>query len=228
MSTGNDERDPTRPTGGAYRAPDTEVGADRTRETPPAPRTAAVAAESQASLREGVAEREREQFGGVKVGSAFFGWLTANGAAVLLTAIVAAAGAAVGLGNDVVAEDAETVGIVGAIALIVILFVSYFCGGYVAGRMARFAGAKQGVAVWLWSIVIAIVMAIVVAIAGSQYDILANLNTFPRIPIDEGTLTAGGIITLVLVVIVSLVGAVLGGIAGMRYHRRVDRVGLGR
>ena len=35
---------------------------------------------------------------------------------------------------------------------------------------------------WLWAVVIAILIAILTALAGSEWDILANLNTFPRIP----------------------------------------------
>lgn len=196
----------------------------------------AVPVEPGNSLREDVAEREEERFGGVKVGSAFFGWLAAMGMAVLLTALIAATGAAIGLGmtgdlddaTGAAAENAETVGAIGAIALIVIMLVAYFCGGYVAGRMARFNGAKQGVAVWVWAVVIAIIVAIIAAIGGSNFNILANVNGFPRIPIDEGDLTSASVITAVLVAIASLVGAILGGMAGMRFHRRVDRVGLGR
>ena len=41
--------------------------------------------------------RQREEFGGLHWGSAFFGWLVAVGIAVLLVAIVSAAGAAIGL-----------------------------------------------------------------------------------------------------------------------------------
>jgi hypothetical protein len=187
--------------------------------------------------REVVVDREKEEFGGFKWGSAFFGWLTATGTAVLLTAILSAVGAGVGLGtnngdvNDAaenVTKNGDVVGIVGAIVLAVILLVAYFCGGYVAGRMARFAGVKQGIAVWIWAVVIAIVVAVVAAIAGSQFNILGQLNSFPRIPIDEGTLTVTGIVTVAIVAVLSLVGAILGGIAGMRYHRKVDRVGLGR
>ena len=33
-----------------------------------------------------------------------------------------------------------------------LIFFAYLVGGYAAGRMARFAGAKQGIAVWLWQI----------------------------------------------------------------------------
>ncbi|WJL96928.1 hypothetical protein QSU92_07110 [Microbacterium sp. ET2] len=64
-------------------------------------------------------------------------------------------------------------------------------------------------------------------VAGSQWDILTALDSFPRIPVTPETATLTGILTAVGAVIVALVGAVLGGMAGMRYHRRVDRVGLG-
>jgi amino acid transporter len=183
-----------------------------------------------------VLERERRRFGGVKIGSAFFGWLCAVGIAVLLTALVAATGAALGLGvtnggnnaAKVAKQNAGAIGVGGAIALVVIMLIAYYCGGYVAGRMARFNGLRQGFAVWLWAIVIAIVVGIIAAIAGSQFNILETLNGYPRIPINEGSLSTIGIITAILVVIASLVGALFGGMAGMRYHRRVDRVGLGR
>ncbi|MGH1522885.1 hypothetical protein ACRAWC_01825 [Leifsonia sp. L25] len=188
------------------------------------------------TLRENVVARERSEFGGMKFGAAFFGWLTATGMAVILTALVAAAGAAVGLGasggsGNAAANEANknaaTIGFVGAIALVVIAFVAYYFGGYVAGRMARFDGARQGLAVWIWAIIIAVVVAILTLILGAQYNILGNINGFPRIPLDEGSVTLTGVITAVAVAIVSLAGAVLGGVAGMRFHRRVDRVGLG-
>lgn len=188
------------------------------------------------TVREEVVAREKDEFGGMKFGSAFFGWLTATGTAVLLTALVAGAGAAIGLGSNVdpdavaddAAQNADTIGIVGSIAVLVILFVAYYAGGYVAGRMARFSGAKQGLAVWLWALIIAVVLAIVTAIAGSQWNVLANLNTFPRLPIGEGQLTTIGIVTAIAALLVSLGAAVLGGLGGMRFHRKVDRVGLGR
>lgn len=188
--------------------------------------------------RKSVVNRQKEEHGGIKIGSAFFGFLAAVGMGVLLTALVAAAGTAIGLstsGSDAVdaatkatSGSASTIGIVGAIVLLVILFVAYYCGGYVASRMARFDGLKQGFAVWVWALLVAVVVAVLGAVAGSKYDILAKLNSFPRIPLSEGTLTTGGIIAAVAVVVASLAGALLGGLAGMRFHRRVDRTGLGR
>lgn len=188
-----------------------------------------------ATDRRSVVARQKEEHGGVKIGSAFFGFLTAVGVGVLLTALLAAAGTAVGVasGTDPAKATAEasrsasTVGLVGGIALLVILFLAYYCGGYVASRMARFDGLKQGLAVWLWALFVAVVVAVLGAVAGSEFDILARLDSFPRIPVSEGALSTGGIIAAVAVVLASLAGALLGGIAGMRFHRKVDRTGLG-
>ncbi|MET1020574.1 MAG: hypothetical protein ABWX69_00030 [Arthrobacter sp.] len=181
--------------------------------------------------RETVVAREKEQFGGIKIGSAFFGWLAATGMAVLLTALVAAAGTAVGLAtntdvNAAVNSGDQTVGLVGIIVLLVILFVAYYSGGYVAGRMARFNGAKQGLMVWVWAVIAAVIVAILGVVAGRQFNILAQLNSFPRIPVNEGELTTTSIIAAVVVAAVALVGAVLGGTAGMHFHRKVDRAGF--
>ena len=185
------------------------------------------------NVRREVVAREKEAYGGVKIGAAFFGWLTAMGMAVLLTALVAGTGTAISLGagitdpNDVDAEAATPIGIVGIILVLLIVFIAYYCGGYVAGRMARFSGAKQGVAVWLWALVIAIVVAVIGGMVGAQFNVLSQLNAFPRIPINEGDLGVAGIISAVVFALASLGGAILGGIVGVRYHRKVDKAGLG-
>lgn len=177
-----------------------------------------------------VTDRQKKRFGGIKWGSAFFGWLTAIGTAVLLTALVAAAAAVFGLswagGPGQTAEQldraGETVGVVGAIIAAVVLFVAYYCGGYVAGRMARFSGVKQGIAVWVWTIVMTALAAILIAVTDAQFDIPEGL---PQLPTEDGTLTTAGIISALIVLVVSLVGAIIGGLAGMRFHRKVDRAG---
>src|SRR4051812_9843058 len=50
--------------------------------------------------RAAIVARQKERFGGIKFGSAFFGWLTATGMAVLLIALLAAAGVAFGVATD--------------------------------------------------------------------------------------------------------------------------------
>src|SRR3954463_7810670 len=173
---------------------------------------------------------QRARFGGIKWGAAFFGWLTANGLAVVLVALLSAAGVAIGLTNgvntaDEAVQQADTLGLAGGIAILVVLFLAYLAGGYVAGRMARFDGVRQGLAVWIIGLVVVLLLALAGVVLGAQYNVLGQLN-LPRIPVDEGTATTAGIITLVAILVVTLAGAVLGGKLGTRYHRRVDRAGF--
>jgi hypothetical protein len=185
--------------------------------------------------RHSVVAREKDRYGGIKWGSAFFGWLTATGTAVILTAVLVAAGAVVGVSTDTdtsdvqnqASQNAGTIGIVGGIVLLAVLLIAYYCGGYVAGRMARFNGAKQGIAVWVWAIVIAILIAVAGAVLGEEFDILDRVGGFPRLPVGGGDVTTGSIIAVVIAVIAALIGAILGGLAGMRFHRKVDKAGLG-
>jgi uncharacterized membrane protein len=172
--------------------------------------------------------RQRDEYGGINWGAAFFGWLVAVGIGALLTAFVSAAGAAVAISEiESTAEavaNADTIGVVGVLALFAIALIAYFAGGYVAGRMSRFDGSRQGVGVWAWSIFAAIVLAILGAIAGEEYNLFAGLD-LPRIPVDEGDVTTGGVILLAIVLVGTLLASMAGGKAGERYHRRVDAVG---
>jgi len=182
--------------------------------------------------RRAVVAREKEAFGGVKIGSAFFGWLTATGTAVLLTALFAAGGTAVGVlnGDSVSNPDFGVTwrGTRGAVVITVILAVAYFCGGYVAGRMARFNGLTQGFAVFCWAILAALVVGALGAIAGTQWDALNAVTGVPKYDLGPTHVTSDGVLIGLLAVAAALVGALLGGLSGMRFHRRVDRAGLGR
>ena len=170
--------------------------------------------------------RRRDEFGGMNLGAAFFGWLVALGMAALLTALLAAAGTAIGLPEGTPSTgDADTVGIVGGALLVVVLALAYYCGGYVAGRMSRFDGGRQGFGVWLVGLVITVLIGIAGAVFGSEYNVFQKLE-LPRIPIDEGSLATGGAIALAAVLIGTLLAAILGGKVGRRYHARVDRAGL--
>jgi hypothetical protein len=129
------------------------------------------------------------------------------------------------VGRDVTDAKADTIGLAGAIALLVVLAVAYWFGGWAAGRMARFDGARQGVAVWLWGILAAATIAVLAVVGGSRYNVLDRLN-LPRVPIDSGRLTTGGLLALLASIAVTLFAAMLGGMAGERFHRKVDRVGV--
>ena len=178
-----------------------------------------------------VAERQRSEHGGLNWGAAFFGWLVSIGMASLLLAILSAAGAAIGLTSTSPSQagsqaqsNADTVGIVGGILLLLVLGIAYYAGGYVAGRMSRFDGPRQGIGVWLIGLIVTVVLAVAGVLLGAKYNVLSQLS-LPRIPVDEGTLTTGGLIALVAIALVTLLAAITGGKQGTHYHRKIDRTG---
>jgi uncharacterized membrane protein len=177
--------------------------------------------------RAAVSEHNRhEKWGGMNLGAGFFGWLVALGMAILLSGIIGAIAAAVGNANDVTQSELEresgTISLAAAIVLLVILVLSFYAGGYVAGRMSRFDGGRQGWAVWLISIVVIVVAAIVGAVFGREYDVLNRVDV-PDIPIPTDDLSLGGAITIAAAIVATLLAALAGGKAGTHYHRKVDR-----
>ena len=168
----------------------------------------------------------RDKFGGVNKGAAFFGWLVAIAVAVLLTSIAGAIAAAVGSTQEITQSEAErqagTIGIASAVVLLVVLAIGYYAGGYVAGRMSRFDGGRQGLAVWAVGLVVTILAVVLGIVFGSQYNILDRVN-LPRIPVPTDQVGWGGLITAAAVVLVTLLAAMAGGKVGRHYHTRVDR-----
>src|SRR3712207_4333657 len=170
-----------------------------------------------------VVQEQKARFGGMKFGACFFGWLTATGLTLLLASLLSAVG--LGVGQSVQpgegTDSAQSLGIGAAIVLLVVIFLGYYAGGYVAGRMARFSGIKQGLGVWLWAVIIAIVLAVLGLIAGAQFDVLSRLQALPQIPVDVQTLTTGGEDGAPAAALGGPVAAILGGLTGKADHRHV-------
>jgi amino acid transporter len=168
----------------------------------------------------------RDRFGGTNWGAAFFGWLVAIALTILLTSIAGAVVAAVSDTANVTQTQAQrqagTIGIGAAIVLLVVLAIGYYAGGYVAGRMSRYDGGRQGLAVWLIGLLVTLIAIGLGAAFGTKYNILDRVN-LPRIPLSTDQLSWGGILTAVVVLVVSLLAAMLGGKVGHRYHDKVDR-----
>ena len=70
--------------------------------------------------------------------------------------------------------------------------------------MARFNGVKQGIGVWLWAIVIAVVAVILGVVAGRQFDLTGQAIGLPQFPFDPPTMTTRGIVTVLAVLVTSL------------------------
>jgi len=167
-----------------------------------------------------------EKFGGVNLGAAIFGWLVAVAVAVLLTGVVGAIAAAINDSQHVTQSQAErqagTIGLASAIVLIAVLMLGYYAGGYVAGRMSRFDGGRQGLMVWVIGLIVTVVAVVVGWIFGDTYNVLDRVD-LPRIPIPHDQVTTGGIVAGVVVLVGTLVAAMAGGSVGRHYHARVDR-----
>jgi hypothetical protein len=172
--------------------------------------------------------RERQAFGGrIQWEAAFFGWLAAIGLAAILVAMLVGGGVAVGLTDieDTAGQQAERLTFGGGVLLVAILAIAYLAGGYVGGRMARFDGWRQGLGVWLLSLLMTLALGATAWIAGGDVNPLESLE-LPRIPVEEEAgLTSGGIIATVAAAVVTLIAAIGGGVAGERFHRAVDDAG---
>ena len=174
-------------------------------------------------------DRAREKFGGANLGAACFGWLVAVGVTALLTGVLAVIATALDYSGNITQSDVQraagSVTLVIALVLLAVLLVAYYAGGYVAGRMSRFDGGRQGVAVWFVGLLVTAAAAVLGWVAGDQYNLLDRVNV-PRIPIPTDSVTLGGIVTGVLVLLGTLLAAIAGGIVGRRYHDRVARAAL--
>lgn len=159
--------------------------------------------------------------GTVSLGSVLAGVLVAFGAFAVIAAIAAAVLHAVGVNtSSLTTNDWRQYGIGTAIVAAIVLFLSYLWGGYVAGRMARRAGAVNGLVVFVLSLVIA---AAVGALVGSQTDSASVMSNLRAIGVPtSGSQWAGiGTIAGIVSLVVMLIGSLLGGVLGERWHGKL-------
>jgi hypothetical protein len=146
--------------------------------------------------------------------------LTALSTTLILAGLIGAALGAVdyqsGLEGD--ARDISTWSMVGGVA---VLFVAYVIGGWAAGRMARYDGARNGFATGVWTLILGAILAGLGAWIGSEYDVFRNVDLPQWFSTDAFTTRA--IITGVAAIAAMFAGAILGGLWGEHYHRRADR-----
>ena len=162
----------------------------------------------------------QERFGGIDIPATLVGMLTALSTTLILAGLVGAAVGAVGYqtGLERSAQDLSTASLIGGVA---VLFVAYLIGGWAAGRIARYDGARNGFATGIWTLILAAIVSGLGAWLGSEYDVLRNVDLPQWFSTDAFTATA--IISGVAAVIAMFVGGTIGGYIGERYHRRADR-----
>ena len=175
-------------------------------------------------------DRLRDMYGGVDWLASFLGFVFAivAGAVFSLIAglVLAPLGFSVNLGDGEIGAAIIT----GLVLLGILVFLTYFFGGYVAGRLARFDGGRNGAMLLLWSGVTVLVLALVNAILAGLLpsEIADDINNFIQNDLLStiGNLSQLGVVGVVVFVgalLLALLGGFLGGRLGSRYHAEIDR-----
>ncbi|WP_433007346.1 hypothetical protein [Kribbella sp. CA-294648] len=170
-------------------------------------------------------EPERLSYRGFKFGAAFFGWLIMGSMVVLLAALITGATAGTTYVLDYTTADAErqagTAAIAAAAAFVLMLTLAFYTGGYVAGRLARFDGMRQGFGVWMITFLLLVLASSLGAFLNSHYDLTGRVDR-PDVPLTNDSLLTGGLITAAALLMLPLLASLLGGRTGQRYHEKID------
>jgi hypothetical protein len=197
---------------------------DTTRDATPYPRGYFEAAED----RE---DRLRDMYGGVDWLASFLGFVFTIVLASVFSAISGLVLVPFGITPEFSGGQIGAPAITGLALLGVLIFLAYFFGGYVAGRLARFDGGRNGAMVLLWTFIVVLILALAALVfsgflPAGMTDRIANLvhgtvsaagNLIGAGPVGIGVALAAGII--------ALLGGFLGGRLGSRYHTEIDRAG---
>lgn len=167
----------------------------------------------------------RERYGKADLVASILGMFAALGTLVFLGALFAAGSAAIQLQTNLLTQDGtlDEVETVGALAAVVVLFVSFLVGGIAAGRMSRYDGGMNGMGTALWFLLLMTIFAALGAWVGEEYNAfaLADLPNWVS-QIDVENVTMAAIVMSIVSVVVIFLGGYLGGRIGDSYNRKVD------
>jgi len=104
----------------------------------------------------------------------------------------------------------------------VTLFIAYLFGGYIAGRMARRRGVAHGVAVFVVSLILAAIAGALVKAFTDNADIRRNLRSIGA-PTTWNQVSDVAIVGVIVALAAMLLGAILGGMLGDRWHAKLER-----
>jgi hypothetical protein len=166
-----------------------------------------------------------ERFGGADLVASLLGMFAGLGTLVFLGSLFAAGAANVELQTNLINPEGtlDEVEMVGAIAAVAVVFVSFLVGGIAAGRIARYDGGMNGLGAGLWFLLLVAIFAALGAWVGQEYNAFAAAdlpNWVAQIDVDE--VTAAAIVMTVVSAAAVLLGGYLGGRIGDAHNRKVD------
>jgi hypothetical protein len=174
-------------------------------------------------------DRLRDMYGGVDWLASFLGFVFTAVVAVLFSLVAGLVLAPLGFSLDLGAEIGAAV-ITGLVLVAILIFLTYFFGGYVAGRLARFDGGRNGAMLILWTLAVALLAALAGGIFSNflPAEFSEGLRNFIQIDVLStiGNLSQLGIVGVLVAIgalLVAVLGGFLGGRLGSRYHAEIDR-----
>lgn len=174
-------------------------------------------------------ERLRDIYGGIDWLASFLGFVFALVAGAVLSGIAALVLVPLGFSPDLGSGTLGPAAITGLVVVGVSLFLTYFLGGYVAGRLARFDGGLNGVMLVLWTLIAGLLVVLAGGILSSFLpptfaEQVRNLVQGGLLPAFNDLVAVGaiGIGIIVGAFLLALLGGFLGGRTGGRYHTDID------
>lgn len=221
------------PTQGSAQAPPQGDGDKETRiiRTPGQPDTTADATPYPRGYFEAAEDREdrlRDMYGGVDWLASFLGFVFALVAGAIFSAVAGVVLAPLGFSLNLTGPLGAAV-ITGLVLLGVLIFLTYFFGGYVAGRLARFDGGRNGAMLFVWTLLTGVLLLLAAGVfsgllPGGAADAIGGFMDTTSSAL--GSLSQAGVVGIVVVVaafLLALLGGLLGGRLGSRYHAEIDR-----
>jgi hypothetical protein len=178
---------------------------------------------------EAAEEREvrlREAYGGVDWMASFIGCVFAIVCSGIFLAFVGLVLDPLGFTLNLEGREIDTVIVTGLVVVGFVLFASYFLGGYVAGRLVRFDGGRNGAATVLWGVLLIVIITIFGSfLPGAFFELLQDFVEASVTPAFTGLTEVGlaGLGIIVGAILLELLGGFLGGLLGNSYHTRIDQ-----
>jgi hypothetical protein len=161
-------------------------------------------------------------FGRISFVSVLAGVLVAYGAMAVLLSAAAAIAEAAGIADRLSLDDWTRLGVGSAAVVVAATLVSYLFGGYVAGRMARRAGLLNGLATFVLAVLLVATLGALLALRSGTEQVAADL-VGAGIPAAFDEWGAVGSLAGLGSLVAMLVGALVGGKLGERWHSKLTR-----
>lgn len=174
-------------------------------------------------------DRLRDMYGGVDWLASFLGFVFTLVLGGVFSAVTGLLLVPFGFAPDFTGGQLGASVITGLIVFAVLIFLTYFFGGYVAGRLARFDGGRNGAMVVVWTFIVVLILTLVAVVfsgflpAGIAAGVANLLQATGSTVSNLAGAGVAGIVVAVAALVVALLGGFLGGRMGSRYHTEIDR-----